>query len=233
MSFSFAVAPRLTFPLLLSLSLYFALRFLLLPVCPPACLPSWLPVDLYLIVAADNVCNFCNRLPSHWRNHAEVSPGVLMWCQCRVACPQPPTADPLCGERPVAFIVTNWVSCVCVSVSVCVCVSVSLCGVAASRCGLTNSPRQWPLAGHHVIGSYPTRKCLTCGMWQVACSLPFLAFCLTAEVDTSRRRRSWQTSIFFYLARWVLQLEGETVKWVCNFNSSELFKLKRISQQQQ
>lgn len=51
--------PRLPFSLSLSV--------LSLVACLSVCLPAsaWLPVDLYLIVAADNVCNFCNRLPSH------------------------------------------------------------------------------------------------------------------------------------------------------------------------
>lgn len=218
MSFSFAVAPTL-FP---SLSLSFILRFLLLPACLPAC---W------------SLSNCCRRQCLQLLQQAAFT---LMEPRGGLAgrfdvvpmprwLPQPPTAfSPLsatfCGERPVAFIVTNWVRCVCV----CVCE------------GWLRQGAVWrtrPSSGHSrgIMSSAVTQlvnvSLAACGKLP---ALPYLAWpCLAAEVDASRKRRSWQTSILFYYARWVLQPEGETVKWVCNVNSSELFKLKRIEQQQQ
>lgn len=70
---------------------------------------SWLPdcssVDLYLIAAANNVCKHCNRL-----GHSLPLGHHLWGLAGRFDVVPMPTLLAPCGERPVAFIVTNWAS---------------------------------------------------------------------------------------------------------------------------
>lgn len=87
---------------------HFVLRLLFLLLSPALSL-SWLSdcssVDLYLIAAANNVCKHCNRL-----GHSLPLGHHLWGLAGRFDVVPMPTLLAPCGERPVAFIVTNWAS---------------------------------------------------------------------------------------------------------------------------